>query len=363
MKRRENAFHVYKGNYIYKRQSKEKSTNPVTKIYSRQNTSKKVVVFDLDETIGSFSDLYDIWTNIYNIDVNNTIEDLSLIHKQVFFCLLDLFPEFLRPGIFTIFESVIERIKLGQCHKIFIYTNNQCEAKYWVSLIILYLDHKLGVSIGSPSWFSPPVCAFKIGNRIIEPRRTTHNKTYNDLVKCITLPSNIEICFLDNTLHSEMRHKKVFYIHPPSYLHEMSKKEILDRFKTSEIAKVLFPSDKIMNPASLMTLPILNEKTQKHIEVYYKILFFLEEFFSMVLSSQSQPKTRKAGKSYFETETKSFDATSFYNVFVKKEVVNAGRNSLMPSFTKQFMRISNTRKNKYYTGIEKIMDKYKYTGK
>jgi len=356
MKRRD-AFHVYKGNYIYKKQHKhEKSPPTLAKIYNRQNTCKKAVVFDLDETIGSFSDLYDIWTNIYTIDVNKKAEELSLIHKQVFFCLLDLFPEFLRPGIFTIFQSVIDRIKVGKCHKIFVYTNNQCEAKYWVSLIILYLDYRLGVKIGSPSWFAPPVCAFKIGDRIIEPKRSSHNKTYSDLVKCSTLPENVEICFLDNTLHGEMRHKKVFYIHPPSYSHEMTKQAILDRFRSSNIARVLFPSDKIVIP-SIPTIPVVDNKNQTHVEVYYKILFFLEEFFSMVLSHHANAKTRKLGKMYFESDTKSFDATSFYNTFSKK---NTGLE--MEPF-QQLTKALYTRRSKYYTGIDKIMEKYKYTGR
>lgn len=353
-----NAFHVYKGNYIYKK--REPSLNrPLEKIYSK-NAKKKAVVFDLDETVGSFSDLYDIWTNIYSIDIEKTVEELSLVQKQVFFHLLDLFPEFLRPGIISIFQSIVERIQKEQCHKICIYTNNQCEAKYWVSLIISYLDSKLGVSIGSPSWFSPPICAFKIGGRIIEPRRTTHDKTYSDLVKCFTLPPNVEICFLDDTLYSKMKIPRVFYIHPPAYSHELSKPEIFARFRSSHIAKFLFPKEKIVIPVSL---PNVDSRNQKHVEVYYKILFFLEEFFTMILS-QSHAKTVKNGKSYFETETKSYDASSYFNdCFASVErnnTIDSGFVNLL-NYTR-FHRTSNTRKNRSQINIEKVMEKYKYTG-
>ena len=378
-----NAFHVYKGNYIYKKTREPSLNRPLEKIYSK-NSKKKAVVFDLDETIGSFTDLYDIWTNIYTIDINKSADELSLVHKYVFFCLLDLFPEFIRPGMFSIFHSIIEKIQIEQCHKIFIYTNNQCEAKYWVSLIILYLDHKLGVQIGNPSWFSPPVCAFKIGERIIEPRRSTNNKTYCDLVKCITLPPNVEICFLDNTLYDKMKNQRVFYIHPPSYYHELSKTDILARFRSSSVAKFLFPTDKIPNPVKIVhpinlvkqsdTMhPEVNSKNQKHIEVYYKILFFLEEFFSMVLS-QNHGKTQKNGKSYFETESKSYDATSFFNDCIKKYTdthSNVDVSNIIPVDTRRlhttlpfhrFGRVSNTRKNRHHNNIEKVIEKYKYPG-
>lgn len=359
-----NAFHVYKGNYIYK--TRETSLNrPLEKIYSK-NAKKKAVVFDLDETVGSFSDLYDIWTNIYSIDIEKTIDELTLVQKQVFFHLLDLFPEFLRPGIISIFQSIVERIQKEQCHKICIYTNNQCQAKYWVSLIISYLDSKLGVSIGSPSWFSPPICAFKIGERIIEPRRTTNDKTYSDLVKCFTLPPNVEICFLDDTLYTRMKIPRVFYIHPPAYSHELSKTEIFSRFRSSHVAKFLFPTEKIIVPVKIRrpeSMTDINSKTQKHMEVYYKILFFLEEFFSMILS-QSYAKTLKNGKSYFETETKSYDASSFFNECISSVERNIVRDNGIVNLLNhsRFRRTNNTRKNRSQTNIEKVMEKYKYTG-
>jgi hypothetical protein len=357
-----NAFHVYKGNYIYKKTREPSLNRPLEKIYSK-NAKKKAVVFDLDETVGSFSDLYDIWTNIYSIDIEKTVDELSLVQKQVFFHLLDLFPEFLRPGIIPIFQSIVERIQKDQCHKICIYTNNQCEAKYWVSLIISYLDSKLGVSIGSPSWFSPPVCAFKIGDRIIEPRRTTNDKTYSDLVKCVTLPPNVEICFLDDAIHNRMKTPRVFYIHPPAYSHELSKTEIFARFRSSHVAKFLFPKEKIVIPIRPPNIPpTVNSKNQKHVEVYYKILFFLEEFFSMILS-QSHAKTMKNGKSYFETETKSYDASSFFNECFSSVERNSARDNGIVDLLNhtRFRRTSNTRKNRAQINIEKVMEKYKYT--
>lgn len=360
---KQSMFHVYKGGYVYKRKTGETPRiRPFEKIYSK-NVKKKAIVFDLDETVGSFSDLYDIWSNIYTIDVNKDFDELSLIHKEVFFSLLDLFPEFIRPGIFSIFQCVVDKIKIDQCHKIFIYTNNQCKAKYWVSLIISYIDRKLGVDIGSPSWFAPPVCAFKIGERIIEPRRTTHDKTYKDLVKCTTLPANVEICFIDDKIHDNMKTQRVFYINPPPYSHELSKGNILERFRNSNLARFLFRVDKIpVLNVKQVGLPLVNEKNQKHMEVYYKILFFIEEFFSMVLS-QNRKKTAKNGKLYFETETKSYDASAYFQDFAGD--VNWGssiRSGRVFSASTRFGRVANTRKNRQYTNIEKVIEKYKYPG-
>ena len=62
------------------------------------NTTKiKAIVFDLDETLGHFSNLREI---------SETIEELMQrpLKQMEFDELLNLYPEFLRPGILTILE-------------------------------------------------------------------------------------------------------------------------------------------------------------------------------------------------------------------------------------------------------------------
>jgi len=98
--------------------------------------SKKVIVFDLDETIGSFGDLYILWeaiTEYYNM--KNQFHNMD----DIFHKLLDLYPEFLRHGILNILGYLYNKKLSGECAKVFLYTNNQCYGSNnskWLSSIL-----------------------------------------------------------------------------------------------------------------------------------------------------------------------------------------------------------------------------------
>ena len=77
----------------------------------------KIVVFDLDETLGSFVELGMFWDAI-----NNTLGKQDSSHFNE---ILDLYPEFLRPKIIKILKYILDRKSDGTCNKIMIYTNNQ----------------------------------------------------------------------------------------------------------------------------------------------------------------------------------------------------------------------------------------------
>ena len=76
---------------------------------NQNNDGIKTIVFDLDETIGSFSELYILFKCIEYI--KNELK-LSIFDndKDFLFQLLDLFPEFFRYGIHIIFPYL-------HCHK------------------------------------------------------------------------------------------------------------------------------------------------------------------------------------------------------------------------------------------------------
>ena len=69
----------------------------------------KIVVFDLDETLGYFSDLVSLW---YIIALKKT--------QQNFNALLDQYPEFLRYGILTILEYLYHKKHAGKCYKLYL---------------------------------------------------------------------------------------------------------------------------------------------------------------------------------------------------------------------------------------------------
>jgi hypothetical protein len=180
----------------------------------------KAIVFDLDETIGHFSNLRQI-----HIAVEEVLE--RSITQSEFNQLLNLYPEFLRPGILTILEFLEYKKAQGTLQKVFLYTNNQC-GKEWVDWITEYIDNKIGANRGL---FDDTIYAFKIKNRIVDFRRTTNSKTHDDFIKCTMLKdATTELCFVDDNKYLRMCNDNVYYIKPRPYVHSMTQHEIVERF-------------------------------------------------------------------------------------------------------------------------------------
>ena len=93
---------------------------------------EKIVVFDLDETLGNFIELGMFWEALENY-YGHKLPD------PYFFETVDLFEEFLRPNIITILKFLLEKKKQGKCNSLMIYTNNQ-GPKTWARMISRYFD-------------------------------------------------------------------------------------------------------------------------------------------------------------------------------------------------------------------------------
>tara|TARA_Y100000816_G_C26098794_1_gene581946 strand:+ start:1467 stop:2330 length:864 start_codon:yes stop_codon:yes gene_type:complete len=197
-------------------------------VYEKKQRKKvpKVVALDLDETIGSFSHLHILWNGIIKNQLNK-----DFTSKDTFFKIFDIYPEFLREHIFQILYYLYQKKINIKGTIIYLYTNNQCNTP-WVQYIIDYLEYKLKIP---NKLFDHTIGAFKIRNRIVEPNRTTHKKTYSDFINCAMLPKKTEICFIDNSYHNEMVHNKIYYIQPRSYYHNLSINTIISRFMNSSI--------------------------------------------------------------------------------------------------------------------------------
>ena len=85
--------------------------------------------------------------------------------------------------------------------------------------------------------FNHTIGAFKIKNTIVEPKRTSNKKLYDDFIKCTLLPKSTEICFIDNSYHQDMVQDKIYYIQPRSYYHNLCLTEVINRFYNSDIGK------------------------------------------------------------------------------------------------------------------------------
>ena len=181
-------------------------------VISDTTTPLKIVVFDLDETLGYFSEFGMFWSAI------------GLKTQQDFNETLDLYPEFIRPDITNILSFLMQKKQSNHCNHIMIYTNNQ-GPKEWAIFIKSYFEYKMGGVI-----FDKIIAAFKVNGKQIEICRTTHNKTHQDFIKCTKVPKNSQICFLDDVYHPEMKNHNVYYINIKPYIHDLSYKTLIDRY-------------------------------------------------------------------------------------------------------------------------------------
>jgi hypothetical protein len=285
--------------------TKNKSEKNLIKIYKGASLKKKkrkyprAVVFDLDETLGSFSDLHILW---------NALQDRSNKYYPVDFNkLLDLYPEFIRYGIIYILELVYKKKQDGLCDGLYIYTNNQCSTG-WVTLITNYFNYKLNITT---DLFDKIIYAFKINNKRIEPFRTTHDKTPKDFISCTMLPRNTEICFIDNSQFSEMKTDRVYYIQPRSFSHVLSTKQIIDRFCLSGLHKDIRGSDDIRqflhyffsHKNAVRDENNSLEKQERDILIAQKIMFHVKEFF---IVTEIIDKTRRRRSNFNRITRKKY---------------------------------------------------------
>ena len=93
----------------------------------------KIVVFDLDETLGYFVEYGIFWDCLNKYLLNENYE----LTQNNFNEILDLFPEFLRPNIINMLNYLKNKKQSKCCNKMMIYTNNQGPKK-WAQQIISY---------------------------------------------------------------------------------------------------------------------------------------------------------------------------------------------------------------------------------
>ncbi len=220
----------------------------------------KIVVFDLDETLGYFTQ-FGIFIDCLKryIDVLNVNH---IINQDDFNELLNLYPEYLRPNIINILNYIKTQKIKKICNKVMIYTNNQGN-KGWVENIISFFENKINYKL-----IDQIIHAFKIDGKKIELCRTSYNKTYKDLIKCTKLPLNSEICFLDDNYFPGMFHENVYYINIKSYYYYLDFKYMCNKFLKSEICNKIFKNKELQH--ELFCNYMLSEFNQYHLKKMVK---------------------------------------------------------------------------------------------
>ena len=188
----------------------------------------KAVVFDLDDTIGHFEEL-GIFTSGLKIFANREV------HNEAFFKLLALFPKFIRPGILSTLRALKRAKAKDPCLKVIIYTNNMGERE-WTLRIKRYLERTIG-SPGHPAkLFDRVITAYRPGKAGC---RTTHRKTYSDLLRCTGLPKGTKVLFLDDQLHTAMKTPDVTYLHLHPYNYAIPFPQMVHRFINSPLGQAI----------------------------------------------------------------------------------------------------------------------------
>jgi len=223
----------------------------------------KIVVFDMDETMGYFLELGIFWDSLQlflNKKQNKEIKQIKM-NQEYFNKILDLYPEFIRPNIFTVLTYLKKKVIKNNCNGVMIYTNNQ-GSREWVYLIKNYYEFKLNYKL-----FSNIICAYKINEDYTELCRTTHNKTHKDFINCTMISENTQICFLDDMYHSDMHNDNVYYIKVNPYTHNLGFNEMLNRFLKSELGSTILSI--VKSEKELFFKFMKNEMEQYHF-IYLK---------------------------------------------------------------------------------------------
>ena len=211
----------------------------------------KIVVFDLDETLGYFTQYGIFWDSLSNYLKNKNKNELS---QTDFNLTLDLFPEYLRPNIINILNYLKNKKKTNCCHKMMIYTNNT-GPREWAKHILSYFENKINYKL-----IDQIIAAFKINGKRVEICRTTCNKTHKDLIRCTKIPIDAEICFMDDCFYPDMTHENIYYINIKPYYYDLSFEDLLNRFKNSEIGKKIIENDKDFDKLMMENISLYNYK-------------------------------------------------------------------------------------------------------
>ena len=222
----------------------------------------KIVVFDLDETLGYFVEFGMFFDALKNY--LNTTKIKHHLDQSDFNEILDLYPEFLRPNIVDILKFLKNKKKTSCCSHIMIYTNNQ-GPKEWADHIKKYFETKVDYKL-----FDQIISAFKVNGKRVEICRTTNYKTHKDFVRCTKIQSNAQICFLDDTYYPDMTNDNVYYINLKPYIYDISFDVMIRRFINSSWFSDIIGSESLHNNFYSFMVDFLNRYHYSFVKKNYE---------------------------------------------------------------------------------------------
>jgi hypothetical protein len=154
-----------------------------------------IIVFDVDETLGAFSEFSEF--------CRRSLGNKKLTYK-LFRYLLNNNPIYLQHNIIPILEY-IKLYKNKNC-RVVMFTNNIGHPS-WIQYIKNYFHEKLDYEL-----FDKVIYAKKY-----EPKRKDDSKSLSDFWTCTQYPTNSKILFMDDQKHPYMLAPNVTYVHLPPY--------------------------------------------------------------------------------------------------------------------------------------------------
>jgi len=193
----------------------------ISLIYMRKY---KAIVFDMDDTLGHFEEIAIFLTGLK--------KGLGKKYNEEYaFKVLDLFPNFFRPGIINILKYIKKRKRKNSLIKVLIYTNNM-GPHYWTVFIKKYLERKVGGKL-----FDYIISGYKPNTNI--NKRTTHEKTVPDILRCTKLNKETTFLFIDDQHHNRMVHSRVTYMKIHPYNYGIKFKILVDKYMNSKLINIL----------------------------------------------------------------------------------------------------------------------------
>lgn len=174
--------------------------------------SNRIILIDMDETIGSFKDINHVYYHIKQyIDLD---ELLHIFEKDVF-----------RPFMFNIFEILLNLKRMNEIDKVILYTNNN-GGRIWPSKIVQYIHKRL------PNLFDDIIYGlFVIRGNIADTRRIHYNKHMEDVRRILHVHNNTTFLFLDDMDYKHMHANDVKYILLYPYNHSLTSSLVLEKLK------------------------------------------------------------------------------------------------------------------------------------
>jgi hypothetical protein len=257
----------------------------------------KIVVFDLDETLGYFTEYGIFWDSLAHYLKK---KDKPPLTQNDFDDILDLYPEFLRPNIINILTYLKGKKQSNCCHKMMIYTNNS-GPREWSQHIIKYFEKKLNYKL-----IDQLIAAFKVNGKTVEICRTTHTKTHKDLIKCTKIPATAEICFLDDTFYPEMANDNIYYINVKPYYYDLKMADMIQKFKESAVGQKILDDttidadfeENMLEHIKLYEYEYINKDSNEYeIDKILgkQIIAHLHHFFNKTRKSKTQKNKPKRG--------------------------------------------------------------------